>query len=239
MANEIQAALISLLEQAHQAQQDWIAELSPAEREAIGTPEQWSPKDVLAHTTFWEQVTVERLAAAQRGTEPTKYGDFQPINERIFEERREQVWQQVLDDAQQTYTVLIEQVRGLDDQALTDPQRFAWNNGRALAASVLGNGHWHKLEHVARSYFAHGEPQRAAELLDRTVVHAAALEKLPDDRGAGLYNLACLYATLGNSEKAIPLLPEAFRLRPDLVEWSKQDSDLDSLRDDPAFKALY
>ena len=236
---QVQEALLSLLERAHQAQQEWIADLSPAERETIGTPEEWSPKDMLAHTTFWQQVTVERLAAAQRGTEPPKYDDFQTVNEQIFEERREHTWQQVVDDAQHTYAALIEQVRNLDEQALTDPQRFAWNNGRALASSILGNGHWHPLEHVARHYFAHGEPVRASELLERTVVREPALEVLPQDRGAGLYNLACLYATLGHPEKALPLLPDALRLRPDLIEWSKQDSDLDVLRGEPAFKALY
>ena len=54
-----------------------------------------------------------------------------------------------------------------------------------------------------------------------------------------LYNLACFYATTGQPDKALPLLPEALRLRPDLVEWSKEDSDLDTLRDMPAFQALY
>ena len=34
-------------------------------------------------------------------------------------------------------------------------------------------------------------------------------------------------------------LAEALRLNPDLIEWSKQDSDLDSIRDDPAYQALY
>ena len=184
-------------------------------------------------------MTVERLAAARRGVEPPKYDNFQTVNEQIFEERREHAWQQVLDDSQHAYAALIEHVRGLDEQALTDPQRFDWNNGRALASSILGNGHWHPIEHVARSYFAHGESERATELLERTVVREPALEALPGDRGAGLYNLACLYATIGHPEKALPLLPDALRLRPDLVEWSKQDSDLDALRDDPAFKALY
>ena len=79
----------------------------------------------------------------------------------------------------------------------------------------------------------------ASELLEKAVVQEQALGTLPNDRGAALYNLACFYATTGQPDKALPLLPQALRLRPDLVEWSKQDSDLDVLRDLPAFKALY
>lgn len=236
---QVHGALIGLLERAYETQSAWIRGLSDAERNAIGTPEQWSAKDMLAHITFWQQVTVERLAAARRGEEPRAFGDFQPVNERIFEERRTQPWEQVLAGAERTYAALTEQVRAIDEQMLTDPQRFAWTRGQALSASILGNGFWHPLEHVARFYAARGEQERATELLEQAIVQEKALERLPNDRGAALYNLACFYATTGQPDKALPLLPEALRLRPDLVEWSKQDSDLDALRDVPAFKALF
>lgn len=235
----VQQALLGLLERANAAQRAWIAGLGDAEQNTAGTAEEWSAKDILAHITFWEQVTCERLAAARSGAEPRDLGDFQPINERIFEERRAQPWEQVRADSEQTYAALTEQVRAIDEQTLTDPQRFAWANGRALTASILGNGFWHPLEHVARFYTANGDPERAADLLDRAVVREKALEQLPSDRGAALYNLACFYATTAQADRALPLLPEALRLRPDLVEWSKEDSDLDTLRDMPAFKALY
>lgn len=236
---QVQEALIGLLKRAYEAQGVWITGLSDAERNAIGTPEQWSVKDMLAHITFWQQVAAERLAATRRGEQPATFGDFQPVNERIFEERRGQSWEQVLADAEQTHAALTEHVRSFDAQALTDPQRFAWTNGQALSASILGNGYWHPLEHVARFYAASGEQERASELLEQAIVREKTLESLPGDRGAALYNLACFYATTGQPDKALPLLPEALRLRPDLVEWSKQDSDLDVLRDVPAFQALY
>ncbi len=235
----VQAALLSLLKRAHEAQRAWITQLSEAERNTIGTPEQWAAKDILAHVTFWQQVTAERLAAAQNGQEPHMFGDFQPVNERVFEERRGYSWEQVLADTERVHATLTEYVRAIDAQVLIDSQLFAWMNGRALSVSILGNGFWHPLEHVARFYADRGEPERAAELLDRAVVQEKALEALPDDRGAALYNLACFYATTGQPDKALPLLPQALRLRPDLVGWSKEDTDLDMLRDMPAFKALY
>jgi tetratricopeptide (TPR) repeat protein len=236
---QVQAALLGLLERAYESQNAWIAGLSDAERNMLGTPEQWSAKDMLAHVTFWQEVTAERLAAARRDEQPHALGDFQPVNERVFEERRGQSWEQALAGAQRAHAALTEHVRSIDAQLLTDRQRFAWTSGQPLVANILGNGFWHPLEHVARFYAARGEPERASELLEQTIVQEKALDALPDDRGAALYNLACFYATTGQPDKALPLLPEALRLRPDLLEWSKQDSDLDGLRDLPAFQALY
>ena len=92
---QVQEALLGLLERANEAQNAWLSGLSDADRNTLGTPEQWSAKDILAHVTFWQEVTAERLAAAARGEEPRTFGDFQPINERTFEERRGQSWEQV------------------------------------------------------------------------------------------------------------------------------------------------
>lgn len=236
---QLHAALLSLIERARTAQRAWIADLSDAERDTPGSPEQWSAKDVLAHITFWQEVACARLAAARDGSAPPTFGDFQLVNERIFEERRARPWAQTIGDAEQANATLAEHVRALDAEALTNPQQFAWANGRALLPGIVSNGFWHPLEHVARFYVGRGEPARAADLLEQAVVQEPALGALPDERGKALYNLACFYATTGQPGRALPLLPEALRLQPDLVEWSKQDSDLDELRTLPEFQALY
>jgi hypothetical protein len=54
-----------------------------------------------------------------------------------------------------------------------------------------------------------------------------------------LRKLACFYATSGQADKALALLPEALRIQPDVVEWSKEDSDLISLHGLVAYQALY
>jgi len=53
-----------------------------------------------------------------------------------------------------------------------------------------------------------------------------------------LYNLACHYALAGEKDKAITTLGQAFHLNPGLIEWSTHDSDLDSVRNEPAFQSL-
>jgi len=66
-----------------------------------------------------------------------------------------------------------------------------------------------------------------------------ALAEMPTLYGAARYNLACFYALSGQNEKAMNELREALQLRPDLLEWSKQDADLATLRHLPAYQALY
>jgi hypothetical protein len=43
---------------------------------------------------------------------------------------------------------------------------------------------------------------------------------------------------IGDKEVAIKKLEEAFPLSPDMIEWSKSDSDLDNIRDEPGYLAL-
>jgi mannose-6-phosphate isomerase-like protein (cupin superfamily) len=55
---------------------------------------------------------------------------------------------------------------------------------------------------------------------------------------APLYNLACCEALAGRKQDAIGHLRVAFEQRPSLRELANEDTDLDPLRDDPAFREL-
>ncbi len=54
-----------------------------------------------------------------------------------------------------------------------------------------------------------------------------------------LYNLACCEALAGRKEDAIGHLRIAFEKRPSLRDLAKEDTDFDSLRDEPAFRELF
>jgi mannose-6-phosphate isomerase-like protein (cupin superfamily) len=55
---------------------------------------------------------------------------------------------------------------------------------------------------------------------------------------APLYNLACCEARAGRNEDAIAHLRASFEQRPNLRDLAKEDSDLEPLRDEPAFREL-
>jgi TolB-like protein/Flp pilus assembly protein TadD len=65
--------------------------------------------------------------------------------------------------------------------------------------------------------------------------HALSVD--PDDPGV-LYNVACVHALAGESERAIDLLEGAVGAGFSQKEWIENDGDLAALRDQPRFKAL-
>ena len=83
----------------------------------------------------------------------------------------------------------------------------------------------------AFGHYREGDYAAAAE------AYQAALEKHPDS-GILLYNLACCEALSGRKDDAIGHLQVAFERRPNLRDLAKEDTDLDPLRDDPAFREL-
>jgi serine/threonine protein kinase/Tfp pilus assembly protein PilF len=64
-----------------------------------------------------------------------------------------------------------------------------------------------------------------------------ALDIDPEDAGIR-YNVACLFALEGHHDRAIECLEDAVRAGFAHRDWVENDPDLDSLRDDPRFKAL-
>jgi len=66
---------------------------------------------------------------------------------------------------------------------------------------------------------------------------ASALELSPGD-SLMFYNGACLYAVLGEKQRALDALRQAMALGYSSLAWIKHDPDLDSLRGDPEFIAL-
>jgi tetratricopeptide (TPR) repeat protein len=231
--------LLDLLDRALADQKALIAELSDDERNTLGTPERWSIKDMVTHITFWKRNTVKRLAAAASGETPPNFDDFQRFNEENFEQCRKQAWPEVIAEADRAHADLLAAMRALPEAALSDPNRFAWQNGRSLLSSVVGNGYLHPQSHIAQAYVERGDLPRATRFQEMVTETVGQFGDQLTPRGVALYNLACFYATTGQTSQALNLLPEALRLQPDLVEWSKEDPDFASLRGLPAYQALY
>ena len=76
-----------------------------------------------------------------------------------------------------------------------------------------------------------GDEERAKRWLKR------ALEMNPDD-SVLLYNVACNFATMGETDEAIGFLERAVGHGMVSAAWMRNDTDLASLRADPRFQAL-
>ena len=76
-----------------------------------------------------------------------------------------------------------------------------------------------------------GEIEKGMKWLER------AKNSLADD-ALNLYNVACVYSNIGEIEEALNCLEKSVRKGMAELDWIKNDSDLDNLRDQPRFKAL-
>jgi len=236
---ETKAKLVDLLQRAHEEERTFFASLSDDERSATGTPEHWSVKDVAAHLAEWKARMGQRLAAARRNETPPKYDDIDEANAEIFEQYRDQSWADVLKALECAHGELVEQTRAMPEGDLVDAERFPWQDGRPLWRSIVGSGYSHPVQHLAQLYLERGERDYATQIQETAAELLASLDDSPGWRGVTIYNLACHYALSGEREKAGAKLGEALRLNPDLIEWSKQDPDFASIREEPAYRSLY
>ena len=231
--------LLDLIERAYEEKLAFMDMLTPEQRAMVGTPEQWSPKDYLAHMVIWEERLVDNHQAALQGVTPPSYGEIDHANDEIFQAHRELSWEDMrrkVDDIHHKVTAWLD-TQTEDD--LTDPARFPWQNNQTLWGRIAGNSVIHPLLHLAEQYAAYDQRDHATAMQEALVPPLMALSDTPRWRSATVYNLACYYALAGLKDKAIATLGEALQIDSSLVEWSKQDADLNSLRDDPAFQALY
>ena len=76
-----------------------------------------------------------------------------------------------------------------------------------------------------------GENERAMQWAERSLA-------IDGDNPDTLYNLACSYALMGESDRALDCLERANLRGMSIAEWAENDSDLESLHDDPRFQEL-
>jgi hypothetical protein len=127
-----------------------IARLTVAEMNQPGAVGVWSVKDVLAHIAFWERYAVRVLKAARCGETP----EFDV--EDSTESRNASVVAQyyltpmgaVIAGWHEAREELLEQIVGLSEADLNDPDRYAWNEGRSLLDRISANSYAHEREHI-------------------------------------------------------------------------------------------
>jgi rhodanese-related sulfurtransferase len=238
----IKPIVLALLRQTRRDEQAMVAGLTDAERSAAGAPEHWSAKDIVVHMAAWKQRHAQKLVAALRGEIPPMWTDMELVdrlNAETFAAWQHCSWREVLDQAERAFVALYTQVERMVEEELADPNRFAWQNGEPLWEETLGNGVWHPYTHLTEFYRRRGDTERATGLHEALVGALTEFGSPPKLRGNATYNLVCVYATTGQPGKALAMLPEAQQLNPNLMQWSQNDPDLESLRGEPAFQALY
>jgi hypothetical protein len=219
--------------------QAYIDALTDEQKAIVGTSDDWSPKDILAHMTAWKEQVVINVQAGKRGeSEPVKV-DYQVLNGEFFEKHYARSWEEILEYRRETQKDLLKELEAMSDDDFKRTEGVPMQGGRPLWQMVVGIVFTHPMGHLRDPVLARGDYARAVEMQKEI---CRLLSELDDDdawMGAQQYNLACTYSLVGQKDNAIRTLREALKMTPDLVEWSKKDPDFEPIRDHPDFKAIY
>lgn len=225
--HRLQDDIAATLRAARVAEVDIIGALPESVLLAPGPDGGWTPKDIQAHLTRWKARQAARHVAARRGegmAAPDE--DLDVVNAEVHASRADWSWDAIAAEAEQITEQLIAEVEATGLEILLGNER--------LLGGTIGNGASHALEHLPPLARAHGKEERVLALA-REVEGLIRASAFPDsDKGVFFYNQACYHALGERLDEARALLPEAFRGRPDLAEWARQDPDLEALRSELA-----
>lgn len=238
-SNRLNPLLAGLLDRVRSAEDALVAGLSLDERNATGTLDRWSAKDLIAHLTAWHENLVEMLEAILRGETPPPRPNVDEANARTFAQNAATSWEEVMARTRATYRRLQELLTEISDEDLLEPGRYAWRKGQPLAPTVVLRLYWHPMLHLSEFYAQRGE-RASAEAVRQDLLRAAdELAWAPPLRGHTLYVAACCSAALGEQGAALVELRESLNLAPYLTQWSQQDPSLAPLRGTTEYATLY
>lgn len=117
----------------------------------------WTLKDVLAHLTSWQEVTLARLVAARvksdpeypawfPGVDPETDEDLNRVNAAIYEAHKDQSLTDIKKEWEQRFSEILLVCSLISDDEFLEPGRYIWLNGYPLVA-VLNGTLGHHREH--------------------------------------------------------------------------------------------
>lgn len=145
-----------LVEIVDEERTEWEALLADVDPELMlepGVTGDWSFRDVTAHLLAWRDGGIRLLEAEARGEPepptpwPADLTTDDEINAWLTDRDRDMPVDDVLDAYADTFTRLSTVILALPDDALSDPDYFAWMAGQSVAESMLDRS-WFDHLHV-------------------------------------------------------------------------------------------
>jgi hypothetical protein len=231
VTDSLTEALAATIAATRSAERDLFGGLDDATRERPIRAGDWNPKDFQAHLTAWKDRQANRYVAVREGRDlpPSLQGEEEDqLNAELRASRINWMWEDIVQEAEEVAGRLMTEIRTADPNVLLGSDR--------LIGGTFGNGVLHALTHF-RWLLEAGVPLDPARV-DRFASEALDLVRssaLPERAQAvAFYDLACFHALRGSVEVAKDLLRDAFRMDPELVEFSRTDPDLASIRSELA-----
>ena len=235
--NQLKDALLDFFELINNEITAFERGLTEDQKKGRGSLKKWSAKDILSHLVFWGNHFNSQAEKARNGEKVPQAGDyFDQVNDGVLIEHMEQPFSEALIELERSFQESTAILKSFSADELNDKENFEYLNDRTLIDNALGTLGWHVSHHISDFYVKNGQIEKAIDLQEK---YTKRLRGFPTWEANAIYNLACFFVLIGEKEKAIINLESAFIAQPDLIEWSKNDNDLDALREDTDFMALF
>jgi hypothetical protein len=110
----------------------------------------WSLKDLIAHFGFWEGRIVTLYGQLLRDEAPAAdEPSLDELNAQAFAQSQTKSLDEVRRDERAAYTQLLAIAIDASEDALFNPQHFAWTQGQPFAERIENNTYGHYEEHQA------------------------------------------------------------------------------------------
>jgi tetratricopeptide (TPR) repeat protein len=232
---QLKQKLLDAMRSAKAALDQMLDELPEAEKDKRGELDDWSPSDYPTHITFYNNHVVGQIEAAEAGERPRRSDYYLVLNDGIFIRNRDRDFDSVYANLKESFQKGLTLAADMSAEALLDTGKYDFMDGAAPLDRFVGTFGYHVLAHISDFYCQQGDLDRAARIQEEM---AAEYTVFPTWKDNAVYNLACFYSLQGMKDQALEKLKIAFKDSQRLREWSKQDTDMDPLRDDPRYQAL-
>lgn len=191
-------------------------------------PGQWTAKDQLAHLAACRLVAAAELDAARTGGDAPDTAEDDVENAKVYAETHHLPAALILERGRNSWNKLVAALDECTDEDLAKPRRRAPQ--QAAWQLIAETAYIHLADHLG--YWADDHGDEAAAEDAAKWAHQLVFATFTEDqrRGAADYNLGRYYAMRERADEAMPYLRSGLKLRPDLLEWAKQDPDLNLIR---------
>ena len=234
-SNELKNAFLQTIRSAQSALEEMLNSLTSAQKKARGKLDDWSVSDALVHIAFYNNHFINQIKAANKGERVLNADYYLILNDGIFIRNVDKDFETARKEERESFEKGLAVFENMDAESLIDPDKYEFMNHNSTLDRALGTFGWHISSHVSDFLIKNNQLEKAVSLQEALTEE---YKQFPTWKGNAVYNLACFYSLQGMKEKALENLKIAFEERPTLIDWSRQDTDMDPLRDDPGFQAL-
>ncbi|MHA3964117.1 MAG: ClbS/DfsB family four-helix bundle protein [Candidatus Thorarchaeota archaeon SMTZ1-45] len=150
--------LIEILLKAHKKLQNLLKGLNESQMEMSGVQGERSIKDLLAHITAWNKHGILWIESVYRGEKPIMLVKGETMDEikeemvilnlEIHHQNRDRPLQEVVEECNETFALVIEHVKKLSKKHLDSVFDYAWAQEPITGQTIVLWRHWHLQSHM-------------------------------------------------------------------------------------------